>query len=97
MADAECRGGRNRRSSPPQCLLLGNCSKGDAPRPRHRAHRLRLRYTPRMEAGKDRLWMTELECELRRVSLRGVRCGCSPAPTNATSEVQNSILAMLRW
>lgn len=60
------------------------------------AHRLRFRYTPRMDAGNDRLWMTELECELSSVSLRGVRCGCSPAPTNASRDVANSILAMLR-
>ncbi len=60
------------------------------------AHRLRFRYTPRMDAGNDKLWMTELECELSSVSLRGVRCGCSPAPTNASRDVANSILAMLR-
>lgn len=62
---------------------------------RPRPHRLRLSCTPSTEEGKESDWMTELECVLSSVSLRGVRCGCSPAPTKATRLVQNSILAVL--
>lgn len=64
--------------------------------PHPAAHRLRLSCTPSTDEGKERDWMTELECVLSSVSLRGVRCACSPAPTKATRLVQNSILAVLR-
>jgi hypothetical protein len=45
--------------------------------------------------GKERFWMMALEWVLSRLSLRGERCACSPAPTNATSDVQKSIRARL--
>ena len=59
-------------------------------------HLLRFSCRPSTDDGKVRLWMTVLLWVLSRVSLRGVRCGCSPAPTKATRLVQNSILARLR-
>ena len=60
------------------------------------AHRSRLRRTARTEVGRLISWMTLPVAVLIRNSLRGVKVGCSPAPTYAIKLVQNSISAILQ-
>lgn len=93
VASAAARGPTKQQEIQASCPGLqqtGRCQPPPLP-----AHLLRLSSTASTEEGKLRLWMTLALWVLNSVSLRGVSVSSSPAPTNASRLVQNSICATL--